>query len=114
MESRSTKALAIAAVISVVLAASGAAFAEESENDALQVGKAKISLSEAVAAAEAKTGGRASKAEFKNAKEGWIYDVEIVAGKAVSDVHVNAETGAVLSVVDDKIDSDEEEEDPAD
>jgi len=112
MESRSTKALAIAAVVSAVLA--GAAFAEESENDALQLGKAKISLSEAVAAAEAKTGGRASKAEFENAKEGWIYDVEIVAGKAVSDVHVNAETGAVLSVVDDKVDSDEEEEDQAD
>ena len=112
MESRSTKALAIAAVVSVVLA--GAAFAEESENGALQLGKAKISLSEAVAAAEAKTGGRASKAEFENAKEGWIYDVEIVAGKAVSDVHVNAETGAVLSVVDDKVDSDEEEEDQAD
>jgi uncharacterized membrane protein YkoI len=112
MESRSTKALAIAAVVSVLLA--GAAFAEESENDAPQLGKAKISLSEAVAAAEAKTGGRASKAEFANAKEGWIYDVEIVAGKAVSDVHVNAETGAVLSVVDDKVDSDEEEEDQAD
>jgi hypothetical protein len=46
--------------------------------------------------------------------EGWIYDVEIVAGKDVSDVHVNAETGAVLAVTDDAIDSDEDEQDPAD
>lgn len=87
---------------------------DQEENDALQVVHAKISLTDAIAAAEAKTGGRASKAEFEKAAEGWVFDVEVVAGKAVSDVHVNAETGAVLSVTADTIDKDEGEQDAPD
>jgi hypothetical protein len=78
------------------------------ENDALQVKNAKISLADAVAAAETKTGGRASKAEFEKSSEGWIYDVEVVAGNVVQDVHVNAETAAVISVAADKTDNDDE------
>lgn len=114
MEPGSIKALAITLAASVLLAISGNAVAEQSENDALQISGAKISLGEAVAIAEAKIGGRASKAEFENAAEGWVYDVEVVAGKSVSDVHVSAETGTVVSVADDAIDSDDGEEDPAD
>jgi len=114
MKINSVKAVAIAGSAGLMMTVCGAAFAEQSENDALQIVHAKVSLSEAIAAAEAKTGGRASKAEFEQAAEGWIYDVEVVAGKAVSDVHVNAQTGAVLAVTDDVIDNDDEEQDPAD
>jgi uncharacterized membrane protein YkoI len=110
MKSR-LKILTMASAMS--LAAGGSACAEQVENDALQLKQAKISLGEAVAIAEAKTGGRASKAEFEKGAEGWIFDVEVAADKSVSDVHVNAETGAVLSVAEDEIDADDEE-DPAD
>ena len=103
------KGLAIAAAACLAMTA-GAARAEQVENDALQLQQAKISLGEAVAIAEAKTGGRASKAEFEKGAEGWIFDVEIVASKSVSDVHVNAETGDVLSIAEDEIDSDDNED----
>jgi uncharacterized membrane protein YkoI len=106
--------LAIAACAILALSQSAAAIADQEENDALQIQHAKISLTDAIAAAEAKTGGRASKAEFEKAKEGWVFDVEVVSGKAVSDVHVNAETGAVLSVTKDEVDQDEGEQDEAD
>lgn len=88
------------------------AWGDQDENDALQIRHAKISLADAIAAAEAKTGGRAAKAEFEKAKEGWIYDVEVVAGSTVNDVHVNAESGAVLSVSADTIDADDGEDAP--
>jgi len=80
------------------------------ENDALQIENAKISLAAAIAAAEAKTGGQASKAEFEKSSDGWIYDVEVVAGNVVQDVHVNAETASVISVAADKKDNDNEED----
>src|SRR5690349_13359114 len=80
------------------------------ENDALQIKNAKISLADAIAAAETKTGGWASKAEFEKSSDGWIYDVEVVAGNAVHDVHVNAETAAVISVAADKADNDDAED----
>ena len=98
----------------LTLVMSAAAFAGQSENDALQIKKAKITLAKAVSIAEAKAGGHASKAEFEKAAEGWVFDVEVVSGTAVRDVHVNAETGAVMSVAEDKIDNDDQEQDPAD
>ena len=80
MDARLTKALAVTVAAGVMLMIVGAAFAEQKENDALKLSEAKISLGEAVAIAEAKMGGRAAKAEFESAVEGWIYDVEVVAG----------------------------------
>jgi uncharacterized membrane protein YkoI len=100
-------AIAGAACLATVAAA---ARAETTENDALQLRQAKISLGEAVAIAEANSGGRASKAEFEKGAEGWIFDVEIAADNPVSDVHVSAETGEVLSVAEDEIDSDDNED----
>lgn len=104
--------LAIAGAGSLAIAA-GAARAEDGENDALQVRQAKLPLSQAVEIAEVKAAGRASRAEFEKGAEGWIFDVEVVAENSVKDVHVNAETGDVLSVTEDEIDSDDAE-DPAD
>jgi uncharacterized membrane protein YkoI len=106
MKKRAVWIVAITVCTTVALSRSTGASADQ-ENDALQITHAKISLTDAIAAAEAKTGGRASKAEFEKAKEGWVFDVETVSGKAVSDVHVNADTGAVLSVTSDKIDQDD-------
>ena len=107
-----TNGLIAVPAASGLMASSGIAFAEQTVNDAHELPRTKISLIEAVAAAEAKTAGHATRAQFENSAEGWTYDVEVVAGDAVSDVHVNAQTGAVLSVTEDQTDVDEQ--DPAD
>jgi uncharacterized membrane protein YkoI len=105
------KTIAATAVIlggaaAAAVAANGAAGAE---NDALALGTAKISLSQAVTAAEAKVQGKAAKAEFEQAKGGkWVFDVEVVAGNKVFDVAVDADTGAVLTATEDKADHDDD------
>jgi uncharacterized membrane protein YkoI len=109
MQLRSAQILMGASSV-LVLAWATTASAEQAANDAIKAAKANITLAEAVAIAEQKTGGRASKAEFEQAAEGWVFDVETVAGEKVSDVHVNADTGAVMSVADDAIDNDDVEE----
>jgi hypothetical protein len=111
---RRTGVLLAATIVGLSVCAFSGALAEQSENDALQIKTAKISLTDAIAAAEAKTGGKASKAEFEQSPNGWVFDVEIIVGDAVSDVKVNPENGAVMSVTEDKIDTDEGENDAAD
>lgn len=111
MPTRSTKAILMCGgSVGLVLATMLTASAEQADNDALLVTQAKISLAEAVAIAEMKTGGRASKVEFEKAAKGWVFDVETVTEKMVQDVHINAQTGAVMSVADDAIDRDDEED----
>ena len=107
---RSTKislsASALAALVSVgVLAATAGAF----HNDALPVAQAKVSMTEAINAAERHVGGKAARAEYeRNTKRGqWIYDVEVVAGAKVFDVEVDATSGAVLSSSEDRADNDD-------
>jgi uncharacterized membrane protein YkoI len=104
--------IAIAAVSGAVVAAAAAAAAYAAgpnENDALAVSSAKISLSQAVAAAEQKVSGKAAKAEFEQAKGGrWVYDVEVVSGAKVFDVSVDADTGNVIASVEDKNDRDDD------
>jgi uncharacterized membrane protein YkoI len=105
--------IAIAAVSGAVVVAAAAAVAAyaagANENDALAVGNAKITLGQAVAAAEQKLPGKAAKAEFEQAKGGrWVYDVEVVSGAKVFDVTVDADTGNVIASVEDKNDRDDD------
>ena len=109
MQLRSAQILMGASSV-LVLAWSAAASAEQAGNDAIKAANSNITLAEAVAIAEEKTGGRAAKVDFEQAAEGWVFDVETVSAEKVSDVHVNADTGAVMSVADDAIDNDDLEE----
>jgi uncharacterized membrane protein YkoI len=102
--------IAIAAAAATALAVAGVATyaAAENENDALAISQAKFTLSQAVAAAEQKVQGKASKAEFERAKGGrWIFDVEVVSAGKVFDVSVDADTGAVIAATEDKTDRDQ-------
>lgn len=81
------------------------------ENDALAINKAKISLTQAIIAAEQHVKGKASRAEYEPSKQGWIYDVEVVSGTKVYDVHVDAEKGAVISSAEDKAEHDHDKQD---
>lgn len=96
-------AAAIAAAGTVAYAAQG-----NMENDAMAIGKAKISLVQAVTTAEQHASGKAAKAEYENSKHGWVYDVEVVSGAKVFDVKVDADKGTVISSAQDKADHDDD------
>ena len=96
-------AVTIAATSALAYAATGS-----TENDALSVGNAKTTLSQAVTVAEQHANGRAARAEYENSKQGWVYDVEVVSGAKVFDVRVDADKGTVLSSAEDKVDRDDD------
>lgn len=98
---------ALLAIATAAVATTGAiAYAAQGsvENDALAIANARIPLVQAVAAAEQHVGGVAAKAEFEHSRQGWVYEVEVVAGTRVLDVQVSAETGAVIASAPDKLD----------
>lgn len=98
------------AILATALTSVGAvAYAAKTvENDALYITNAKVSMVQAVTAAEQHTNGRAARAEYEQTKEGWAYDVEVVKGSKVFDVKVDAEKGTVISSVEDKADRDDD------
>lgn len=83
----------------------------EAENDALEVAKAKVSLSQAVTLAEQHLNGKASRAEYERTKQGPAYEIEIVSGDKVFDVRVDAEQGSILSSAPDTGDRGKDRED---
>ena len=105
-------ALLVAAGIAT---AGGLAFAKTSggENDAVaDLAKAKISLVQAVGAAEAHAGGKATKAELEGERGAVVFDVEVVMpDNKVFDVKVDAADGKVLSSTLDQADRGEKDDD---
>lgn len=105
-------ALLVAAGIAT---AGGLAFAKTSggENDAIaDLAKAKITLVQAVSAAEAQAGGKATKAELEGERGTLVFDVEVVtADNKVFDVKVDAADGKVLSSKLDQADRGEKDDD---
>lgn len=105
-------ALLIAAGIAT---AGGLAYAKTSntENDAIaDLAKARITLVQAVSAAEAQAGGKATKAELEGEKGAVVFDVEVVtAENKVFDVKVDAADGKVLSSKLDQADRGEKDDD---
>lgn len=107
-------ALAAAVILAV---GGGVAFAKSGtagdDNDAItDLARAKITLVQAVAAAEHHAGGRATAAELETEKGKTLYEIEVVAAnKAVYDVTVDAGTGKVVSSEVDKADAGDEESD---
>jgi uncharacterized membrane protein YkoI len=103
----------LTAAIAAALAATaigGAAYAAKSgqEDDALAIASTKVSLAQAISAAEQHVGGKAAKAEFEQDKGQWVFDVEVVKDATqVMDVKVDANTGKVLSATADKADHDD-------
>jgi uncharacterized membrane protein YkoI len=96
-------AIGIAAASTVAYGAAGT-----TENDAMAITKAKISLTQAVTTAEQHANGKAARAEYENSKHGWVYDVEVVSGAKVFDVKVDGDKGTVISSAEDKADRDDD------
>ncbi|MBS0514062.1 MAG: PepSY domain-containing protein [Proteobacteria bacterium] len=98
-------------LLAIAIAATGAvAHADKSgaENDAPAIATAKIPLTQAVTVAEQYANGKASRAEYENSKQGWVYDVEVVSAARVVDVRVDADKGTVVSSAVDKVDRDDD------
>ena len=104
--------LAALAALSAI-AIGGAYAAKSTENDALAVADARISMTQAVAVAEQHVDGKTSKAEYERHKGQWVFDVEVVKDKKVMDVKVDPTSGKVLAATADKTDHDDNR-DPAD
>lgn len=94
--------IAIAATSAIAYAAKN-----DRENDALALNKAKLTLTQAITIAEQHANGKASRAEYENAKQGWVYDVEVISGAKVFDVQVDADKGTIISSAEDKADHDD-------
>ncbi len=96
---------ALAALTAITIGTAYAA--KSSENDALAITGAKISLTQAVTAAEQHVGGKASRAEYEHHKGQWVFDVEVVKDKKVMDVKVNPTSGSVIVAAEDKTEHDD-------
>ncbi len=97
-----------------IATAGGLAYAKSGggENDAIaDLAKAKVTLAQAIGAAEAQSGGKATKAELEGERGTVVYQVEVVtADSKVFDVKVDAADGKVLSSRQDQADRGEHED----
>lgn len=93
--------------------AGGTALAKSGgENDAIaDLAKAKVTLSQTVAAAEGHSAGKATKAELEGEHGTLVYNVEVVAANKVLELKVDAGDGKVLSSKEDKPDHGEDKDD---
>ena len=99
----------------IALGAGTAAFATNHANDAIEeLAQAKITLTQAIAAAEQHSGGRATQAELEREKGKIVFEVEVVKGNQVSLIHVDPADGKVLGVRADADDRKGEHEDSED
>lgn len=104
----STKA--VLCTIAALFSLSNITSATAEENDALAIKTAKISLTQAIAAAEQHAKGQAVKAELEQSKGKPVFEVEVVSGGKVFDVKVDANTGTVVSSTEDLDDAKKEME----
>lgn len=101
--------IGLAATVLFAIAATAYA-AKNIESDSIFVEQAKISMSQALIAAERHVNGKASHADIEKTKAGLAYDIEVVSGSKVFDVRIDADKGTVLSSAEDKSDQDQDDE----
>lgn len=99
--------IATLAAAALGAAALGTAQAREDEHAAAVLSQAKISMTQAIGAAEQHAKGRAVRAELEKENGAAVYGVEVIDGAKTVDVKVDARDGKVLSVQDDRGDRDE-------
>jgi uncharacterized membrane protein YkoI len=97
-----SKAIGGALALSGILVAAGAAVVFAADRDDLAVTKASIDLRQAVEVAEQHVGGKAASAEFDQERGQAVYEIDVVKGQTVMEVMVDANSGKVLSSIEDK------------
>jgi uncharacterized membrane protein YkoI len=98
----------------ITLAGTAAAFAGEIGREAHQqselnaIANAKTSLSQAIAAAEQETGGKAVDTGLENQDGTLAYEVQIAKGNTVQKVLVDLDSGKVIKVTAADVDQEED------
>lgn len=95
-------ALSIMGITSVAFAASNSTH----DSEAIAATKAKISLSQAMGIAAQKAQGQIISAKFDDDKDG-IYEVKIADGQTNHEVKINATTGNVIKIKQEKLEQDD-------
>ena len=90
-------AFVLAATGGAALAATGNGTSSEAGRAALAVAQAKISPAQAIAAAEAKAGGKATGIDLKHKNGATYYKVETRQGKQEHKLEIDAQSGQVLN-----------------
>ena len=107
---RSTKSI-LFGVIGLTALGASLAFAGANggrENDAALLSNAKISLTQAIAAAEQHAQGKAVRAELEDENGTLVYGVEVASGTRTTDVKVDINNGKILSAQADQADHEAE------
>jgi uncharacterized membrane protein YkoI len=90
------------------LAAAGIAFGDEKEKNgkAEMAAAAKVTIDQALKTASEKVPGKVIEAELEMKHKRLVWDIEVVtADKKVMEVHIDADTGAVIDVEEEKAES---------
>ena len=103
---RNTK-LAAAGLLCSLVAVSAYSASQSAENDAVAASGAKITLTQAISAAEQHVQGKAARAELERSKGKLVFDVEVVNGSKTFDVKVDPDKGTVIASTEDKTDQDD-------
>lgn len=94
-----TKLIPATTAAVIALGAAGVAYADSGENgnskEISAVLEAKTSISQAIAAAESETGGRAMKVNVERKEGAYVYEVKTVTKDKVSEVTVDPASGKV-------------------
>jgi uncharacterized membrane protein YkoI len=99
----------------LTLAAAAPAFAESHDDERNGDGEllaavaAPVTLAQAIAAAEGKTGGRAVDAGYENVDGATVIRVQLVKDQAVTQARVDAKSGEVLATATGQDEQDDEE-----
>lgn len=91
-----------------ILLAGGAAYGDDNETNgkAEMAATAKVTIEQAVKTASEKVSGKVIEAELEKDRNKLVWEVEIVtADKKVMEVHIDADTGAVIDVEEEKAES---------
>jgi len=102
--------MAALAVLTAGLVGGVYAAHHEERDETAGVLSARISLTQAIAAAEQHTGGKASRAEIERHDGKWLYEVEVVSGGKTAEVAVDATDGKVISMQADRPDGADEDD----
>lgn len=86
-----------ALVAGVVASSLAFAAGNEEQYDAAALAQAKVSLAQAIAAAEQHANGKAVRAELEDENGTFVYGVEVINGTKVTDVKVDIRDGRILS-----------------
>ena len=106
MRQRSSSMFALSILLAAgTLAAAGIAFGDEKEKNgkAEMAAAAKVTIDQAIKTASEKVSGKIIEAELEKKQNKLVWEVEVVtADKKLMEVHIDADTGAVIDVEEDK------------